>query len=111
MPKLLPPGVDLTVKSLSTQGLTAKDIKEVLNKQNIEISLNTISNIRRNVGQRRQELSQNIEISKRTNRRSVRNQELIKKSSENYVQRESKVSKNCFKRIKYKSENNWTHNT
>lgn len=79
MPKILPSGVDLTVKMLSNEGMSPKEILRALKRQNIDITVRTINNIKRNVGQRRQALIDNRTIPQRRNRRAVRTCEAIRK--------------------------------
>jgi IS30 family transposase len=79
MPKLLPSGVDTTVKVLSKQGFGPKKIMHALSQQNITIDRKTIYNILKNKGITRLALSENQEKPKFKRVRLIRTLDTIRK--------------------------------
>jgi hypothetical protein len=71
MPKLIDPKVEHTIKTLSEHKFTSNQIKNILNKDNINVRNTTIYNVTKNNGIRRKALAENREIPKIGHKRSA----------------------------------------
>jgi len=62
MPKILPSGADVLIKYLSTKKYSRSMIQHELSKMNMNVSLQSISNVINNIGTKRKLMSEGEEV-------------------------------------------------
>ena len=112
MPKILPSGADVLIKYLSTKKYSRSMIKRELSTVNMNVSLQSISNVINNVGTKRKLMSEGKEVPHFKRHRSVRTEENIKAvkkyvcrknpKTHSFIQNKLKMSTSTINKIIHK---------